>query len=672
MKASAAQKTELLTQAQRMSALGARLFPLRPRSKLPWTEHGFLDAKPFADVEKALTNPGTTSYGLAFLDDPDDQFPVFALDLDGEGWRERWAALEERLGKLPPTLRVTTPHGGHIYLRWDRLDGPLPAGNKLFGFLYRAPAKGYLVGPGSETEDGFYKAFGDEIALMPEAWIAEALKTTKKTNGHADTVTMTVAGPGYELPESIPEGMRYPSVVEYVASRYNLGASKELIWGGVLTELRPLFEVDLPDEKLRDRFERSWKGIAERLGPPAATKRRGPVLSVPERQQKALEKGAYTPTAFAAYPHSEVNWLWDDWLPRGVVTLLDGNPGEGKSNIAIDLIARMSRGDIWPDGAPGSGAPQTTLYITREDDPSTTLGPRLAAAGGDLSRAFFLDAEFILPDDALRLRDLILSQKPDLVIIDPLFSHVGEDVKTAVDTSVRVNVMNPLMEIAHAGDCAMLILRHYNKQDGSSALNRGSGSLGGISGAARQVLGVTSDPDDVEEGRRRVFGPIKSSYALTNHALKYEIVGVPLEGFRKTISKVEWLGASKLSVNDILSDQSPERSAAAAERLMAILEAGPLKPTEVLATMKAGRPTYGRAATYTAARRLNVVMQRQGYQGGAVWYLPGHGEVAIRAKASAEPARAERGPRDVHSSQAAPYMDPDGMNGTDEPWWSKD
>src|SRR3954467_2613191 len=84
-------------------------------------------------------------------------------------------------------------------------------------------------------------------------------------------------------------------------------------------------------------------------------------------------------------------WLWEPYLARGKLALLDGDPGVGKSLLTIDLAARLSRGLQLPNGAP-SGRPHVTLLLSGEDGPDT-IRPRAEAAGADLDRLVALSAE---------------------------------------------------------------------------------------------------------------------------------------------------------------------------------------------------------------------------------------------------------------------------------------
>src|SRR6185503_11668536 len=77
--------------------------------------------------------------------------------------------------------------------------------------------------------------------------------------------------------------------------------------------------------------------------------------------------------------------LWPSWIPLGMLSMLDGDPGLGKSTVLLDLAARLSRGDTMPDGSQGPG-PAATVILTAEDDPARVVRPRLDAAGADVSR----------------------------------------------------------------------------------------------------------------------------------------------------------------------------------------------------------------------------------------------------------------------------------------------
>src|SRR4051812_36312787 len=139
------------------------------------------------------------------------------------------------------------------------------------------------------------------------------------------------------------------------------------------------------------------------------------------------------PSALTATPLSQVaprkvGWLWEPYLPRGKLVLLDGDPGVGKSLVTIDLAARLSRGGPLPDGQP-TGRPHTTLLLGAEDGTSDTVRPRAEAAGADLDRlitvagAGGVSPQF--PADTLKLTELIRDPRPDLVVVDPITAFLS-------------------------------------------------------------------------------------------------------------------------------------------------------------------------------------------------------------------------------------------------------
>ena len=231
--------------------------------KHPIGRQGFLEHTRDRDRIRTLLSAGSEpNYGLVCPDG------VLVLDVDGDGVA-RLAELEARLGALPPTLRTDTAHGQHVFLRWP--EGlPRPAG-QLFGYVTRwgsGPGAGYVIGPRSVHASGaVYAPAGPcaEIADLPDAWLRAAAAPPPPDDG-----TIEVGLGGYELPEAGYAGARYDAIRDYTASRYMRGLGREEVWAGVAGVLAPRFAVPLSEPELRERFERAWRGTAERLGDPAS------------------------------------------------------------------------------------------------------------------------------------------------------------------------------------------------------------------------------------------------------------------------------------------------------------------------------------------------------------------------------------------------------------------
>src|SRR5690349_3540750 len=177
-----------------------------------------------------------------------------------------------------------------------------------------------------------------------------------------------------------------------------------------------------------------------------------------------------------------VEWLWPGRLPAGKLTILDGDPGLGKSFLALDLCARLSTGRPWPDGTPGPG-PAACIFLNGEDGEEDTTTPRLRALGGDPGRVTLLDgrdrdltAPLSLPAHADALDALVARTQARLLVIDPVMAFFAASVNTASDQGIR-RALAPLVALARRHACAVLLLRHLNKTGGGRALYRGLGSI---------------------------------------------------------------------------------------------------------------------------------------------------------------------------------------------------
>src|SRR5215216_945193 len=243
-----------------------------------------------------------------------------------------------------------------------------------------------------------------------------------------------------------------------------------------------------------------------------------------------------------------VTWLWRDRIPLGKVTVLDGDPGTGKSTLTLTIAAKVTTGSPFPDGTRPERA--DVILLSAEDDIGDTIRPRLEAAGADLSRCWVLpDIHPVVPPEAKpeaprppelpadldALEGMVKDKAAALVVIDPLMAFLSGQINAHVDQDVR-KVLAPLGYMASRTGAAVVVVRHMNKGQGS-ALYRGSGSIG-IVGAARAGLLVAPDPDD--EGRR-VLAVSKSNLGPKTSSLAYKII----EDERYKVARVVWDGASK-------------------------------------------------------------------------------------------------------------------------------
>jgi len=321
-----------------------------------------------------------------------------------------------------------------------------------------------------------------------------------------------------------------------------------------------------------------------------------------------------------------VEWLSRGRLARGKLTVLDGDPGLGKSTLTLAWAAMVSRGHALPDGPPGS--PRGVVLLSAEDGLADTIRPRLEAAGADLSRVAALVS---VPDptdpaggarlpaltaDLGHIESLIVDADAALLIVDPLMAYLGGDTNAHRDQDVR-RALAPLAHLAECLGVAVILVRHLNKAQSAHALYRGGGSIG-IIGAARCGLLVAEDPDDPE---RRVLAPTKSNLAKAPAALSWRLITAP----GTEVATVEWLGESRHRAGALLAepDGGEGRSAAGeAEAFLAeILSTEPVAGKDV---QRLAREAGIAERTLRRAReRVGVVLTRQGFGSGSMvlWSL---------------------------------------------------
>ena len=324
-----------------------------------------------------------------------------------------------------------------------------------------------------------------------------------------------------------------------------------------------------------------------------------------------------------------VSWLWRGWLALGKVSVMDGDPGLGKSAGVLDLAARVSTGSPFPDGAECEAG--GVVVLSAEDGLADTIKPRLEAAGADTSRISSLktvvtgtgesrqERPFALPKDLPLLEREIGRVGAKLVIVDPLMAFLGEKIDAHKDQDVR-RALTPLAAMADRTGAAVQLVRHLNKGEGKIPVYRGGGSIG-IIGAARMGSLVAVDPQDEN---RRVLAPTKNNLATRPKSLSYA-----LEEAENGAVRVSWLGETDLSATDLLGSSEgtgPGARGEAEDFLRSLLAGGPVPSGEVFGAAKDAR--ISDSTLRRAKDRLGVAAARENVPGGKrgtgkwVWKLP--------------------------------------------------
>ena len=249
-----------------------------------------------------------------------------------------------------------------------------------------------------------------------------------------------------------------------------------------------------------------------------------------------------------------LEWAWDGLVPMGKLTLLTGDPGVGKSLVAMQVASMVSRGVKTPLGLTGAGAvlenkkrelSRGVLIFSGADQPEDTLLPRLVAAGADASQIFFfkgymvneVPVEKMLDENASGLRPFRLSRDLDevqwcleeladegidvgLIVIDSIDQYIGADEKK----NARIEVVAELADLAARNEVAVLVTTNSSMKAGSRG---GAVVYHELINAARSVLMVGQDLEDPE--RRLVLStkhnltarPLGASFAVERGAVRW-------------------------------------------------------------------------------------------------------------------------------------------------------
>lgn len=342
-----------------------------------------------------------------------------------------------------------------------------------------------------------------------------------------------------------------------------------------------------------------------------------------------------------------VTWLWNGWLAAGKLHVLGGAPGTGKTTIAMALAATVTTGGRWPDGS--RSLLGNAMIWSGEDDPADTLVPRLALAGADLSRVYFISD--VREGNERRSFDPARDMEPlrrkiaeigdvRLLIVDPIVSAVAGD--SHKNAEVRRG-LQPLVDLAASIKCALLGITHFSKGTGGrDPVERLTGSLA-FGALARVVLVAAKQQEDGDDGRTvRIFLRAKSNIGPDDGGFEYDLQQGELDDhpgvFSSSIAWGEVLeGAARdlLATADATGSDGEGGTMADAKRFLSdLLADGPLPSKVVRADADGAGYTW--ATIRRAQKALAIDIRKEGGHFGGVkqqW---------VWALSSAEGAQAEQ------------------------------
>ena len=311
----------------------------------------------------------------------------------------------------------------------------------------------------------------------------------------------------------------------------------------------------------------------------------------------------------------KIDWLLYPFIPFGKVTIVQGDPGEGKITMVLQIIAKLTKGEaVLPSGSDESALEEKTMvlepvnviYQTAEDGLGDTIKPRLLSAGADCSRVMVIDDN----DQALtmmdaRLEEAIIQTKARLVVLDPIQGFLGTDVDMH-----RANEIRPLMKrvavLAEKYHCAIILIGHMNKNSNGKSSYRGLGSID-FQAAARSVLIVGRIKDEPEI---RVVCHVKSSLAPEGKSIAFRL---------DKDTGFEWIGEYDISADDLLSgDNRGQKIHEAKEFLKEILVSGSVAQTKV--AEEAESRGIKKKTLWNAKKELEIDSVKIGNQW--FWMLP--------------------------------------------------
>jgi hypothetical protein len=282
-------------------------------------------------------------------------------------------------------------------------------------------------------------------------------------------------------------------------------------------------------------------------------------------------RAPWTPVGqpLSVYTIKRREYLWYPWLLKAEPCSIEGDPNVGKTSVLIKILAHLTSGTAFPtlcvDHLEEDFEPATVILFTNEDNPHTTLHPRLVLNGGNPDRVIFMegkrdpDTGHVLPmtlTDVEEMEQILTAHHPALMCFDPLQSYLGADVDMNRASDTRP-VLDGVATLCAAYGCTPCYIRHNGKTQRTKAMHAALGSID-ITAHMRSVLTLYKDPD---ETLRRILAHTKHN-GRPAPSMQLNLCGVPFDALTDegtlTIEevRVDWDGKSDLTSEDLNARES--------------------------------------------------------------------------------------------------------------------
>ncbi len=570
-------------------------------------------------------------------------------DEDGSGW----AAFVMEVGQdwIDSCPRVNTGGGGQHYYATKPESIRIRERVKAFGRGVEFKTKGrQVVAAGSKHPNGVYYEWDDiapPLKDVPEA--AEPLlalicratidPSTQSEPGQIDNDELAAL-----LASLDPEGLPYDDWLEIGMSSYHAtnGDGLEAFTEWSVSD----GEYSGHEESIQDH----WESFAVESGEPAVTI--GTLLmhvhdaggetnwlalallddaddiELPieakeyEKAVKADRKRKLNSVVtLANVKPKRVDWLVPYWIPARMLTLFTGNPAVLKSTVAIDIVARITRGDPMPFCNKGT-PPGDVLILACEDPVPEVVVPRLLIAGADMSRVHVRQAAWAI-DQLGELEDMVEKFKPKLIYIDALFSAL-QNMDAHRDNEVRGPLIS-MTALAAKHGATILATRHTRKGGASLAIDAGMASRA-FGAVARSEILFVSDPDAPQDAGRFIMAHAKCNLKPRQTSQRYqaEEAEVPdLPGEHSV--RVKWLGASQYTADQLASGEANDQGRAQRDAQVwledYLREHGPTRPRDL--GIEAEEAGHNRRTLFRAVE-ASASIRGEGQGPARVWVYDRH------------------------------------------------